>query len=500
MIDDMYKIPNESSLDDRIQNDFLSNDTNLIASYQNTYRDILQINPVANPDDFCTRLNELSNREEIKKESFASLFQLHNLDFFKILVSYLKIDNFNIINSILQFINIISNYKGPIQASLLDMDLIEVCVQLFQHFPQFTSIILDILSSMASSNRLFFDQSANPTEGMDRIFGQISIEMIHEGVLRHQNHDQAAKYSFFHFLYQISEFQLNRDIQIAILSLISESYQAQEEEQYPCLINSIFNMSKYNADFAIDVFFETELHKFVIDMLFTDSDKLIYRSLATFIKLGDINIDPNYQIPKIQSNFEERIFSMAFQIDNLTSRQPKKYKESIRRLAFRALIYMMTENPYFQRYEGPTILFLMDVLFINQHFPILVDLFFDSSSTIKLEIVHFLSQFIISGSKINGVQFIQYLLDNHVIEIFADTLEMKDDVSINLSITGLQVLLEECSKFGLLGVYENIIIEFISLDQIIEIIDDSLINKEIRNNITKFHAALLKLPNESYKS
>ncbi|OHT03639.1 hypothetical protein TRFO_28889 [Tritrichomonas foetus] len=455
-------------------------------NYFNLYQQLFSTNPNIDPQMFCVKLNELTNL--IKRSSnFEYKVELHHAQFFKDIVSLLNLPNKNVVSSILNFLDQILKFKGPIEAILLETDLVETMVQIFKEKNQFCNIELNILRSLSVSSRCFFDPNAPKSEGLDRIFNQVSIDEIFDVVAKLNDNENHLMKTFYKFLYSITSFELNSNLQNFILAVLSEKYDEEEENLYHAMIHILSNMTKYQT-FILPELYNYNLHKFIVDMVNTDSLEHDYISpaLQTISNICSIKIPDGLVIPKIQTPIEERIFNIAGNLN---------LNEHIRVAAFDALRCMISSIKQFQRFEDSVLHFLYE------KWVLIIEIFDNTSFKIKASIIKLIVQLTISASNLScyaqNSLFIQELINRDIIRIFVEAIELNDSSLMFQGILGLKIIIEQCENYGCEGFFEYRAKDELNIELINNIIDHCP-DKTTRRQAVFLHSHLVNLPNRLF--
>lgn len=509
---DNEKSVNERYLDMYAEYDFTQPSNDEVNQFQNLYKTLFLIDPQTDPQNFCANLDILIEGIEHFQKNFANLDELHNFQFFQSIVSFLdpKIET-EVISKIISFLNILLNFKGPIQTALLETDFIKQSIILYKTIPgDLTPQLLEILTNASTIDRRITNPEAPHAEGLNRIFNEISINDIYDIIFQSFKNSQNLDVDemntrFSLFLYKITSFELVESIQEFILMYIAEKYSNGISNDYRYYIFILSQMSKYEETFPIRLFYEKELHKFVIEMIFSenDKDKYIYPALKTLIQILQIQTEPSYKAPEIQQRTKERIFMIAFK---------KKYncdiyyKTPTRVAAFKLLEILLTIE--FHEKEDFLIKFLLGELLGGAEYNFeklnnLVNYYDDLSFKLKYAFIEFLIPFISHGCEILGNRFTEFLIvfDNqynkNVLSIFYDAIEIQDENTEMLGILGIKMLIEECKNFCE-GLFETVASQIINIETIEEIIDNAN-DKKLRHEANILCSALKHLPNRLFK-
>lgn len=513
---------NQNSINDRYSNMSFGNiiekpTEDQIIEFQNLYETLYSINPQTDPQNFSSNLDNLILKIEKMKSfhmDFSSWRELHNYQFYRSIVSFLNADTIeqieiNIALKIINFINVLLDFKDPIGPVLLETDLLEQFIKIYQNYPgDLTPQILDALTKLSAVNRCKIDNEASPTEGVDRIFKAISINNIHDIALQScqnsQNLDsKEMNYRFSRFLYKITDkFELLEQIQEFILNYISEKYSNGITDDYLFHVNILMHMSKHKETFPIRLFYELELHKFIVDMIFheNEEDKFIYPAMKCFIQIQEIILEPDFESPKINTNLNQRIFSIAFE-------ENQHYLDPTRIASFKMMQIILNMN--FQKNDDSLIVFLLhkiildeDERFDDNKLNSLLNFYNDLSYQLKYEFIDFLNSFINFGSKILGNRFIEFLItfenqkNENILLIYLDAIDIKDERTEMLGIIGISMLIKECNNYCE-GEFEKIALKYININVIEDIIDNSE-DKELRSKAKILHSSLKHLPNRGF--
>lgn len=485
----------------------------------NLYQTLYSINLEMDPQTFCQHLDTLINKIGHYKNKFADLTELHNYDFFQFIIDILVDDKFelyhiNVISTVINFLNLLLQFKGIIELKLLDSELIERSIALFQKLPgDLTPDLLDMLTDISKMERIT-DSNQTSAEGLYRIFNIISIDDIYNIIFQsYQNSNNLDKDEmnsrFAYFIYMITSYPLPKPVQQFILSYISNSYMNGINNDYDNYIYILSKMIKYNNPFPIQLFCEKGLLTFVVDMIFQLKDKYIYPALKCLIQISEYEInysqeeeedqsdyDPNFKFPKIRTNLEERIFSIAF---NIKQDSEESFKDSTRIAAFNALRIMIPNEK--ELFDHSPIEYLLNELVGGFEYEIdrwnqFLSFYLDLSYQLKYAAIDFLKSFISYGSEIQGTQFIEFLLNNDILNVFMDAIENQDENIVYLGIIGILTLIKECDN-KCDGMFELIAIEIIDISIIDDIIDNAE-NEELAFKAQRLRSDLRHLPNRLF--
>lgn len=502
-----YKESNENDLNQ--QRYFIDStgkeQSDQIKIFRDHYQQIFLVNPTESPQIFCSKLVDLTHQIEKLDEKFGDYYELHDYNLFKSVVGLLSCENYDVVFAVLTFLNKLLQFKGKIRTTLFETPIVLRCIEIFSNHPgTLTPILLQMFTSICSKEIHSSDPNMPDNEGFNRIFSQITIVQINNILIQSLRNDvnlneNEVNSIFSIFLYEISSFELQPDIQEFILNYISRQYNNENDYNYYHNIWTLSKMSNHQNSFPIIIFFQKQLHKFVIDMINNEKDKIIYPALNVVYQISKINISPDIEIPKIQSNLDKRIFLIA------TSHNPDGifiYKESTRLAAFRALKSMITTIQYFQRTEQSSIEFVLETIcgkekYEDQVLRNFINFFNCSSFKMKNTLIEFITQFIISGSAVRGSLFIQFLINNGIIQVLFEAIESQDEFAQMQGIIAMRKLIKESKKHGCDGLFEIRAIELVNIEVIDDIIDNAD-DKVLSRKANVLRSKLRHLPNRLF--
>ena len=461
--------------------------------FKQTYQKLYQTSPFDNPNEFCEYLNQLTELLQKASSIFKYNEELQDPQLIKNIISLLNTNDNNLLYNIILFLDELLVFNCPLIGQLLETNIIESIVKIFENNtiqdPNFINVLLNIFGSLSQSNRCWLYNDAPEDEGLQRIFQAISINEIYQIVLQserkyHSNYECA----FSTFLYNISGKELNEEIQNFILVFILEKYNENNQDLFFCLIWTLYKMSK-NKLFSIKKFYEMELHTFVVDLINIDDERYVFPSLQIIINLCNIKEPNDFNIPKIRTDIYSRIFEITQDLEG------RIFSDKTRAAAFDSLRFMITTFKHFQRFENNAIPFLANQITTIQF------IFENSGFQIKYSIISFINQLLISGSNFGDYYsnslFIQDLIKNKIIMIFMDALELENDQCTLSTLVGMNFLIKQCDKYGIIGVFEMEARDTIEIQKIIDLIDNGN-SQEIKQRAAILHSSLLHLPNKSF--